>query len=353
MHKNSKNPLSDSSYGKRRRDRKNGDRAVSPVVGVMLMLVVVIIIAAVVSGFSGNLVNGHTTKAPSLAMDLEIANSGHWSNSYFKGEVTSVSAPISTHNLKIVTSWIKHFPNGTIIHGGATTTPGIVNFNVIYDTHGGAGYDLWRMTVPLGYGQGVGSNVSQFTNTSSGGNIFWNVDGGGGEYALQAGSVSNTSWWGNYNLQAGTVFLARPFGGKVSYQAYVANGLSSSQPMQFLSGYGVTQRFRYNYSNPSEYPYDGKLTMEGYSSVTTSDSNGWLFPYPTTSDQEPNVWIPYVSSLPSGWDPRTSSIDMMQGVLGNQWEVLRPGDTVNVKIIHIPTGSTIWQKDVSVTGTTN
>ena len=52
------------------------------------------------------------------------------------------------------------------------------------------------------------------------------------------------------------------------------------------------------------------------------------------------MWIPYVASLPSsGWDPRTYSIDMMQGVLGNHWELLRPGDTVNVKIIYIPTGT--------------
>ncbi|WP_243668808.1 type IV pilin N-terminal domain-containing protein [Methanoculleus chikugoensis] len=49
-------------------DRMNGRRekhedAVSPVIGVMLMLVVTIIIAAVISGFAGELV-GTTEKAP-------------------------------------------------------------------------------------------------------------------------------------------------------------------------------------------------------------------------------------------------------------------------------------------------
>ena len=39
--------------------RTNSENAVSPVVGVMLMLVVVIIIAAVVSGFAGGLVQGN------------------------------------------------------------------------------------------------------------------------------------------------------------------------------------------------------------------------------------------------------------------------------------------------------
>ncbi|MGA2917448.1 type IV pilin N-terminal domain-containing protein [Methanoregula sp.] len=43
--------------------RLQNERAVSPVVGVMLMLIVVIIIAAIVSGFAGNLVSSNN-KAP-------------------------------------------------------------------------------------------------------------------------------------------------------------------------------------------------------------------------------------------------------------------------------------------------
>ena len=48
------------SYTEKKREN---DRAVSPVVGVMLMLVVVIIIAAIVSGFPGGLINSNS-KAP-------------------------------------------------------------------------------------------------------------------------------------------------------------------------------------------------------------------------------------------------------------------------------------------------
>ncbi|MCK9580060.1 MAG: type IV pilin N-terminal domain-containing protein [Methanoregula sp.] len=47
------------------------ESAVSPVVGVMLMLVVVIIIAAVVSAFAGGLGSG-TEKAPQAAIDVSI-----------------------------------------------------------------------------------------------------------------------------------------------------------------------------------------------------------------------------------------------------------------------------------------
>lgn len=332
----------------KRKSRTNTEDAVSPVVGVMLMLIVVVIIAAVVSGFAGGLIGGNNQKVPSLTMDLHIANNGFWATSFFKGEVTSVSAPIDTKYLKIITSWTKTFPNGTTIKGGATTTPGIVNTNIIYDTHGGGGYDLWRLTVPYGYGVGVGQN------SSSWGNVFWTVDGGGSEIQLEQGEVRNDSWWGNYKLQAGTMFLARPFGGQNAAQSSGGSG-------SFKSGYGVRQRFEYNYSALSEYTPGSTngcvlLSMEHGpgtpSKISGCVGKGWLFPYNGT-DLMPNTWIPYVESLPAGWDPRTYSIDQTQGVLGNQWEVLRAGDVVHVKFIHIPTGKTVWEKDVVVEGSTS
>jgi len=345
----------------KRKTREKIEYAVSPVVGVMLMLIVVIIIAAVVSGFAGGLLKGSAQKVPGLAMDVHIANNGVWSKSYFKGEVTSVSAPIDTKNLKIVTSWTKTLSNGTIIRGGATTTPGVVNTNIIYDTHGGGGYDLWRLTVPYGYGVGVGQNKTPFN-----GNVFWTVDGGGSEIQLANGLVRNDSWWGNYKLQAGTMFLARPFGGQNSAQVDGNN-------MQYSTGYGVNTRFQYTYANPSSYVsnisslkynkttkitttvYCVPLSMEhGPGTPNKLDGCvgvGWLFPYNGT-DLMPTTWIPYEESLPAGWDPRTYSVDQTQGVLGNNWEILRSGDVVHVKFIYIPTGTAVWEKDVVVEGST-
>jgi hypothetical protein len=37
-------------------------------------------------------------------------------------------------------------------------------------------------------------------------------------------------------------------------------------------------------------------------------------------------------------------------VLGTNWNLLNAGDTVSVSIIHIPTGRSIFQKTVVVTG---
>ncbi len=52
------------------------EKAVSPVVGVMLMLVVTIIIAAVVSGFAGGL-SESTAKAPQLSIGAEVHDGSH------------------------------------------------------------------------------------------------------------------------------------------------------------------------------------------------------------------------------------------------------------------------------------
>ena len=82
------------------------DDAVSPVIGVMLMLVVTVIIAAVVSGFAGGLVGGEgSQKVPSLSMDVSIINSGTFRGSGFSAKILGVSEPIPTKDLKIVTSW--------------------------------------------------------------------------------------------------------------------------------------------------------------------------------------------------------------------------------------------------------
>lgn len=294
--------------------KQQNERAVSPVVGVMLMLVVVIIIAAVVSGFAGSLVGGNNQKVPQLAMDVNIQNSGYWSTSYFRAVVTGVDAPIYTRNLKIITSWKKSLANGTTIKGGATIIPGVRNFNVIYDTHGGGAYDDWQIVVPQGYGPGVGQNVT------CSGNIFWPADCSHSLMSdFDTGKATNYTWYGNYYLQAGTSMLSRPFGGEHSGQ--------SAGNMQYGVGYGVNAtRYQYVY---------GSYGVTTCAIGTSPNCHGAIFNGPKTSD---------------GQDPLTYSMDQMQGTLGYNWEILRPGDIVSVKVIHIPTGKTIWQKDVVVEG---
>jgi len=68
--------------------KQDRDSAVSPVVGVMLMLVVTIIIAAVVSGFAGGLV-GENKKAPQASIKvspviefIQDTNPSNWVSDY-------------------------------------------------------------------------------------------------------------------------------------------------------------------------------------------------------------------------------------------------------------------------------
>ena len=87
------------------------DAAVSPVVGVMLMLVVTIIIAAVVSAFAGGL-SSTTAKSPTVSMDVKIDLSA---DDGMGGTVPKITFkhisgdPIHTKDLEIIT----YFTNTT------------------------------------------------------------------------------------------------------------------------------------------------------------------------------------------------------------------------------------------------
>ena len=124
------------------------DDAVSPVIGVMLMLVVTIIIAAAVAAFAGG-ITGTTEETPTIMAKTEIwsATKGTaFSSGRFSMTVESVSAPISTADLKLVTSWT----NSTGHRGGNETFAGMAN-NTVY-TSGSYNYNYHS---PIGYGPGV------------------------------------------------------------------------------------------------------------------------------------------------------------------------------------------------------
>ena len=67
------------------------DNAVSPVVGVMLMLAVTIIIAAVVSGFAGGVAQG-TSKAPQMSITAESRNGSYIIVDHMGGDSVSGSS---------------------------------------------------------------------------------------------------------------------------------------------------------------------------------------------------------------------------------------------------------------------
>lgn len=105
--------------------------AVSPVVGVMLMLVVTIIIAAVVSGFAGGLV-GNTQTAPQAAIDVRIGygDVGMGSNGYnMEFELLSGDS-MPTKDLAIITYYTNN--SGKTFHHEQTATSEATHFVTKY-----------------------------------------------------------------------------------------------------------------------------------------------------------------------------------------------------------------------------
>lgn len=308
------------------------EAAVSPVVGVMLMLVVTIIIAAVVSGFAGGLIEAGGQKTPSLTMDVKITNSGNYRGSEFSATVNGVSEPIHTSDIKIITSWtttvkgnsykttqanygylngtfqlipegavlkgtgcILDLPLGTTYHGGAECNPGVSNSRT---------QKTALSVAPYGFGPGV-------TNTTT---------SDMGHYSCNGPIIPMYNWhfftvthFGNYSLEQGTVMLAEAAGRCIYYP--VTGGIPD---YYHFGGYGTLCQ---DMVTPNPYMYqDGNVY-----GVYTGDET-----------------VP-VDIINDG-----GQVDGMQAVLGCGWENLRGGDVVNVKVVHTPTGKTIFDQDVVV-----
>lgn len=159
--------------------------AVSPVVGVMLMLVVTIIIAAVVSGFAGGLTTGKE-KAPQVSLETHIQLHGGMSGDPSMTIKHLGGDPINTQNVKLVTSWAG--ADG-VYHVGSTVAP------------------TYNETNPVAYHGSLTANYSENSlNTNYWGSIYnepylliagdMPADGKGEEMAL---------WFGNYIMRAGDV----------------------------------------------------------------------------------------------------------------------------------------------------
>lgn len=188
------------------------DCAVSPVVAVMLMLVVTIIIAAIVSGFAGGLIGGSSQKAPTLAMDITIANTGCWKGSGFSATVIGASEPIPTSSLKIVTSW--HATNRT---DGTPITGGAVSIGQVTRKYINATAPLAEnFPPPYGFGPGVDGESKVI------------------DYASE-------QMFGNYTLMPGTGLLAVPSGVDTTDSDAIDGVMGKSA----TTGYGVSERYRY------------------------------------------------------------------------------------------------------------
>ncbi len=232
--------------------KRNDADAVSPVVGVMLMLVVTLIIAAVVSAYSSGMVLPYD-KAPTGSFNCKIVNGGTWDNSGFTLNVLAVSEPIPTKDVKLTVSY--RASDGTT---DTIVTTGPARAGEEPNTHYGSKSkgEYQEYQAPLGFGP----------------NIDWDL----------SGDYSVGQHYGNYSLVAGTALHASPGYGGETY-----------------GGYGSVDRYDY----------------------------WWKFEH-----------------------KKTGFTDAMSAIFGYNWNHLRPGDEVNVRLTHIPTGTVLFEKDVIVEG---
>ena len=101
--------------------RKQKEDAVSPVIGVMLMLVVTIVIAAVVAAFASGL-GGDVEAAPAAILDVDVYSDGKVKISSLSGD--SLVTKEITVKLQDVTSGNQLGDTTTLTHSEAYFTPG-------------------------------------------------------------------------------------------------------------------------------------------------------------------------------------------------------------------------------------
>jgi FlaG/FlaF family flagellin (archaellin) len=141
------------------------EHAVSPVVGVMLMLVVTIIIAAVVSAFAGGM-GADTKKAPQASIDVNIGYGDlGMGMSGYNVELKHLSGdPIPTRDLAIIT----YFTNKSG-HTYRHEQTALSKVTKLYATASNAGRVPFLSDMRYGYAGGDGVSGTDF------GNFTWKV----------------------------------------------------------------------------------------------------------------------------------------------------------------------------------
>jgi hypothetical protein len=106
------------------------NEAVSPVVGVMLLLIITVLITSLVSSYAGTL-SETKEKAPTLIISPEIYRNDTlvWMNI----PILSAGDGIHTRDLRIITEWVSLDATSSWINGGGTVTGG---FDIYPKGHG-------------------------------------------------------------------------------------------------------------------------------------------------------------------------------------------------------------------------
>ena len=267
-----------------KRTYKKHENAVSPVVGVMLMLVVTIIIAAVVSGVAGGLIQD-VSQAPSLSANVEATTDG------VTLAINAVSEPIDTRDLELIFT--------------ITNTTGAVYTGSISDA--------------TGSGTGITSANKDFGKFVLYGGTTINVDDLSGIAGINTRIYNLTDAVTEFGTTAIWSDMAYPCdenGTQVDYStwqhgdptpSYWSNGTVTAENDGTWDAY-------WKLGNPFGVPEDYAYYMVKFTDNWSSGSkNPWTVKYAADS-----------------------------------LSALERGDSMTISIVHTPSGQTIFSKDVVV-----
>ena len=169
-------------------------KAVSPVVGVMLMLVVTVVLAAVVSSFAGGMA-GTQKKTPQASFDVEIRTTG-WTPEFVMKHLGG--DPVPTKNVKLVTKWYNKTTGKWEIQA-TTAVPWNESGQICYWDNDGTCHWTNYTDVNTEYDDGEGNHTFYHAPyLVVPGDVP--ADGSGKETEL---------WFGNYVIQKGDVIKAQ------------------------------------------------------------------------------------------------------------------------------------------------
>lgn len=252
----------------------------------VMLMLVVTIIIAAVVSGFAGGLINGQSKSPTLSMDVNIANTGSYVGSGFTASVLAVSQPIDTKNLKIVTTWSTTMKNNESVDL-STTQSNIPEGNIFT----GGNTSLPNSANVYCY-QGMRTGmITSWATAPFGMGTGVDQTNPTDPIGRSSSAYQKPGWFGQYTLQQGVGLYAYPYGSDSGMAIAGAPGAAAE------SGYNGATQYAYtagNYDNPQ--------------------------------------------------------VDPTQAVLGTGWEQLRAGDTVNVKVIYIPTGAAIFNKDVAVEG---
>jgi len=268
-----------------KRTYKKHENAVSPVVGVMLMLVVTIIIAAVVSGVAGGLIQD-VSQAPSLSANVEATTDG------VTLAVNAISEPIDTSDLELIFT--------------ITNLTGSVFTDSVSDA--------------TGSGTGITSANKAFGNFFLYGGTTINIDDLSGIAGINTRVYNLTDAVTEFGTAAIWSDMAYPCdenGTKIDWQPgyvspeYWSNETVTAQPSDAWGAYSKLGRDKDGVvSVPNDYPY--------YMVKFTDD---W-----SLGSKGP-------------WTVKHAADSL---------SALERGDKMTISIVHTPSGQTIFSKDVVV-----